>query len=40
VETIEWDGRDDRGVAVASGVYFYRLSAGDRTLSRKMVLAR
>ncbi len=23
--TVQWDGRDDRGGAVASGVYFYRL---------------
>jgi len=27
--TITWDGRDRAGVPVASGVYFYRLKAGD-----------
>ncbi len=35
-----WDGRDDRGVAQSSGVYFYRLQAGKRIESRKMVLVK
>lgn len=36
-----WDGRDDGGVAAASGIYFYRLVAGGRTVAaRKMVLIR
>ena len=38
--TVEWDGRDDAGRECAAGVYFYRLSAGKETLSRKMVLLR
>ena len=29
--TIEWDGKDDFGVPVSSGVYFYRIEAGDRS---------
>jgi hypothetical protein len=37
---IVWDGRDDRGAIVAAGVYFYRLSAGDETLTRKMILVK
>jgi len=36
----EWNGRDYGGREVASGVYFYRLTAADRTLVRKMVLLR
>jgi len=32
-----WDGRNDRGTPVSSGVYLYRLRAGNRTLSRKML---
>jgi len=35
-----WDGRDAAGVAVPSGVYLYRLRAGEFTETRKMVLVR
>jgi hypothetical protein len=40
-----WDGRNDAGEVVGSGVYFYRLMAGkiggeNYTLTRKMVLSR
>jgi hypothetical protein len=37
---VEWDGRDDRGRSVASGVYFARLESDLVTSVRKMVLVR
>jgi hypothetical protein len=38
--SIEWDGRNERGAEVSSGVYLYRLTAGKKTIQRKMVLLR
>ena len=35
-----WDGRGENGMAVTSGVYFYRLSVGDRSLQKRMVLLK
>lgn len=32
-----WDGRDDQGRQVGSGVYFYRLQAGTELAFRKMI---
>ena len=35
-----WDGRNSRGEPVASGVYFYTLSAGDFNATRKMLIRK
>jgi hypothetical protein len=35
-----WEGRDDAGRDVASGVYFYRMEIGDYRAERKMVLLK
>jgi flagellar hook assembly protein FlgD len=37
---VVWQGRDDSGSSVASGVYLYRIRAGQFQQSRKMVLLR
>lgn len=35
-----WDGTDDRGQPLSSGVYYYRLEFGDQSRVRKMVYLR
>ena len=35
-----WDGRNERGESVASGVYFYTLRAGEFTATRKMLIRK
>lgn len=37
---LTWDGKDDRGHGVGSGVYFYRVEAQDFQKVRKMVLLK
>ena len=37
---VDWDGKDDRGLEVSSGVYFYRIIAGDFSDIKKMVLLK
>jgi hypothetical protein len=40
VYEVSWDGRNDAGKLVGSGVYFYRLKSADRQIFRKMILLR
>lgn len=37
---VSWDGRDERGFSVSSGIYFYKLSTADEKQVRKMVLLK
>jgi hypothetical protein len=38
--TLEWDGADDHGTPVATGVYFIRVTAGTQQEVKKVVLMR
>ena len=38
--TVRWDGRNDAGQAVSSGVYFYKLVTKNFSQTRKMVLLK
>jgi hypothetical protein len=35
-----WDGKNDAGESVASGIYFYTMKAGSLTSTRKMIVAK
>jgi steroid delta-isomerase-like uncharacterized protein len=35
-----WDGKNEAGEAVASGIYFYSIAAGDFSATRKMVITK
>ena len=38
--SVQWDGRNDRGESIGSGVFLYRLQAGDYRATRKMILVK
>ncbi|MCB9087265.1 MAG: T9SS type A sorting domain-containing protein [Calditrichae bacterium] len=40
VYRVQWDGRDDEGMEVSSGIYLYRLETGIFSQARKMILVR
>jgi hypothetical protein len=39
-KAVYWDGENDSGQSVSSGIYIYRLQAGGKALSRKLLLLK
>jgi flagellar hook assembly protein FlgD len=40
IKSIVWDGKNDLGQAVSSGIYLYRLRVGNEILTKKMLLLK
>ncbi|MCK4307568.1 T9SS type A sorting domain-containing protein [candidate division WOR-3 bacterium] len=40
IHEITWDGKDESGEKVGTGIYFYRLQAGDYTVTRKLTFLK
>jgi hypothetical protein len=39
-KSIDWDGKDGNGSEVSSGIYFYRIQAGEYSQTKRMVLLK
>ncbi len=37
---VKWDGKDEQGLVVPAGLYFYRLQAGGFSMTRRMILLK
>jgi flagellar hook assembly protein FlgD len=38
--SVDWSGRDEEGIEMASGVYFYKIKAGPLKRTERMVLLK
>lgn len=39
-KVVHWDGRDENGIAVVSGVYLFRIEAGEFSATKKMLMLK
>jgi hypothetical protein len=39
-KNVKWDGKDENGANAASGIYFYKIKAGEFTQSKKMEIIK
>ena len=37
---VTWDGRNEQGVVVPSGLYFYKITSGEETLTKRMLFMK
>ena len=37
---VVWDGKDENGKSVSSGIYFYKMNTGEYTSTKKMILMK
>jgi len=40
INRVEWETINDRGVKVANGIYYYRVTAGSITVTKKIAVVR
>jgi flagellar hook assembly protein FlgD len=40
IHQMEWNGKDDAGASVTSGVYLYRINAGTFQVTKKMMMLK
>ena len=40
IHSVRWDGRDEKGMVVASGLYLYQLKANGNQLTKRLILAK
>jgi flagellar hook assembly protein FlgD len=40
LHTVSWDGRDENGQMMGSGIYFYKLDTGENVYTKKMTIIR